>query len=49
MSCVKIFQLLYAFKYYHHFTFIYIKMVEVEQVHCSFENKIITRESHFAI
>lgn len=49
MSCVKIFQLLYAFKCYHHFTFICIKMVEVEQVHCSFENKIITQESYFAI
>ena len=49
MSCVKIFQILYVFKYYQRFTFVCEKFVEVEQVHCSFENKIITQESHFAI
>lgn len=49
MSCVKIFQILYALKYYQRFIFVCVKFVEVEQVHCSFENKIITRESHFAI
>lgn len=49
MCFVKNFQMLYVFKYYQLFTFICMMLVEVEQVHCSFENKIITQESYFAI
>ncbi len=49
MPCVKNFQILYAFKHYQLFTLICMMMVEVEQVDGNSKNKIITRESHFAI